>query len=146
MNWKDKEKEEIKLDEGCLLKAYWDGIGKVWTNGYGNTKNVIPHSTISQEQANEDLDNNFDEAVGSASRFCTVFADLSGARKGVLVNMAFNLGETRLDQFHGLQSALNDLDFNRAALHMMNSLWARQVKDRAKRLAYRMKNNTYMER
>lgn len=146
MDWKEREKQELKLDEGLRLKAYWDNIGKVWTNGYGNTKNVFPNTTISIQEAEEDLDGNFEDAYSAAVRFCPVFNELSGPRKGVLVNMAFNLGESRLDQFNGLRSALCDLDFDRAALHMMNSLWAKQVKDRAKRLAMRMKTNEYAKR
>lgn len=145
MDWKQREREEIKLDEGLRLKAYKDTVG-VWTDGYGNTKHVIPNSTITIEKANQDLDINFAEACDIAERFCAIWDRLSGPRKGVLVNMAFNLGEVRLDQFRGFESALNFGDYTKAAAEMKDSLWYKQVKSRADRLIYRMETNEYKER
>ena len=56
-----------------------------------------------------------------------------------MVNMAFNLGYTRLSKFTGLKAALDDRDWNKAADEMVDSRWYRQVGNRAKRLEERMR-------
>lgn len=43
--------------EGFKLVAYRD-IAGIWTNGYGNTHNVVPGSVITPEQAKADLERN----------------------------------------------------------------------------------------
>jgi lysozyme len=48
--------KRFEADRGCPLLAYWDGIGKVWTIGYGATGESITHGTRwTQEQADADL-------------------------------------------------------------------------------------------
>lgn len=47
----------ITVFEGNKLKAYRDS-GGVWTNGIGNTHNVSPNSTITEEQSLEDFTRN----------------------------------------------------------------------------------------
>jgi len=63
--------ELIKQFEGCVLTAYWDSDGQVWTIGYGTTsasgKNVYQGLTISQATADqwlkETIDNNYGRSV-----------------------------------------------------------------------------------
>jgi lysozyme len=52
--------------------------------------------------------------------------------------MCFNLGYPRLSGFKNFLSALKDEDWEKASLEMMDSKWATQVGDRAKRLSDRM--------
>lgn len=47
--------EKIKEFEGCQLKAYLD-MGGTWTIGYGHTGKVMPGDRISQQQADELLE------------------------------------------------------------------------------------------
>lgn len=145
MDWLDREKEEIKLDEGLRLKAYKDTEG-VWTNGYGNTKYVIPGSVITQAEAEEDLNDNIAEALIGAKRVCGAFDSLDGPRKGVILNMTFNLGEERLSQFVNTLAYINAHNYEQAAKNMLLSLWAKQVGPRADRLAYRMRTGQYKDR
>ena len=56
-------------------------------------------------------------------------------RKRALVNMAFNLGLSRLRSFKRMLKALAEEDFETAAAEALNSRWAEQVGDRAARLA-----------
>lgn len=46
--------------EGLLLMPYQDDAG-VWTNGVGNTKDVVPGTPITRERALLDLDRNIEE-------------------------------------------------------------------------------------
>lgn len=139
-NWEAHELEELKLDEGLRLKAYKDTEG-IWTAGYGHAY-VDPNTEITLEQAGEWLDEDWDVAYARARKICDAFDGLDGPRKGVLVNMAFNLGN-RLGQFKNFLAAVNAGEYKIAAEEMMDSKWAKQVGNRAKRLAYRMAQGSY---
>ena len=58
----------------------------------------------------------------------------------ILVNMLFNLGRTRLNKFKKMNAALRNRDWNTAAIEGRDSLWYRQVSNRAERLMKRMEN------
>lgn len=146
--WREKEKEEIKLDEGLRLSAYQDTLG-YWTIGYGHLLgNSIPEgmSKITIEQADELFEDDFLEAEDGAARAAPFFDALTGPRKGALVNMAFSLGWKKLSGFHATLDAMDRGDWETAARQIMNSKYARQVKGRAKRIAERIKTNKYAER
>jgi lysozyme len=49
--------------------------------------------------------------------------------------MAFNLGMPRLNKFKKMWSAIEDKDYDHAAVEMLDSRWAEQVKGRATRLS-----------
>jgi lysozyme len=53
--------------------------------------------------------------------------------------MTFNLGWSALSRFHHFLEALHKGDYEEAANEMLASLWARQVGERAKRLATQMR-------
>jgi lysozyme len=139
-NWENRELEELKLDEGLRLKAYKDTEG-IWTNGYGHAY-VEPDSTCTIAQAGDWLDEDWDVAYARARKICDAFDGLDGPRKGVMVNMAFNLGN-RLSQFKNFLAAVNAGEYKIAAEEMMDSKWAKQVGKRANRLAYRMSTGSY---
>jgi len=144
--WQEMEKEEIKADEGLRLTAYPDPLTKAepYTIGYGHTgKDVKPGLVITKEQADELFETDFEEAVTEAAQAVPFFSALDGARKGALVNLAFNLGGKKLAEFHGTLAALDSGDYTSAALHLMNSRYARQVRGRAVRLAYRLRTGEY---
>jgi lysozyme len=60
---------------------------------------------------------------------------LNAPRQAVLIDMAYNLGAPKLGMFVQLRYALESLDFDCAASEMSDSLWARQVGERARTLA-----------
>ncbi len=80
----------IRLFEGLRLKAYWDANGKVWTIGYGHTKDVTPRMEITREQAEslllEDSDPLF-RIVGTQRPILEAAA---------LIDFGFNCGERAL--------------------------------------------------
>lgn len=140
--WEEREKEELKLDEGYKLKAYKDTLGN-WTIGVGHLLKEKPAEDWTQEQVDNAFASDFEEAETGAIRAAPFFSALDGPRKGVLVNMAFNMGSKKLAAFHGMLAAMDSGDWDTAALHLMNSRYARQVGDRAKRLAYRLRTGEY---
>lgn len=70
---------------------------------------------------------------------------LNSVRQRVLVDMAFNLGMPRLNQFKNMWAAIHNDDFITAAKEMLDSRWATQVGNRAKRLAKAMECGKWLE-
>jgi len=56
----------------------------------------------------------------------------------VLVNMMFNMGRTRLSKFKNFKAALDANDWKKAAVEGRDSLWYKQVTNRAERLMKRL--------
>ena len=77
--------------EKCRLTPYRDG-GGVWTNGWGNTRNVDPRITITQDQADRDLEANVQDAVDAVNDHVEV--ELTQHQFDALVDFTFNVGTT----------------------------------------------------
>ena len=60
--------------------------------------------------------------------------------KLIIANMAFNLGITRLQKFKKMFAALNAGDYKTASEEGLDSKWAKQVYNRAKRLMNRLRD------
>lgn len=101
----------IKSFEGCVLKAYKDIVG-VWTNGYGNTKNVTPDTTITQAQADSDLAANLKTYEDAVNQLVTVA--INQCQFDALVSFAFNLGVGSLKK-STLLKLVNEGKFDEAA-------------------------------
>jgi lysozyme len=80
------------------------------------------------------------EALKAALPF---FVELSSARQGVLINMAFNMGVANLLKFKQMLAAVEAKHWGIAAKEMLDSNWARQVPKRAVRLASQMETNLW---
>ena len=52
----------------------------------------------------------------------------------------FNMGRPRLSKFKGMKRGVDAKDWNAAADEMVDSVWYRQVTNRAERLVERMRN------
>ena len=61
-----------------------------------------------------------------------------GELQEVLVNMMFNMGRGRLGGFKKFIAAINESDWNKASIEMMDSRCATQVGNRAIRLRDRV--------
>ncbi len=145
--WMTQVEKDLKRHEGCDLKAYWDDVGKVWTIGYGHTgREVVRGLVITQDKADAYLREDMMEAYEDAKFLMPNWDTHNVVRKGVLVNMAFNLGRDRLGKFKNTLAMIRNHDYASAAVGMLNSLWAKQVKGRAKELAERMATGKIKER
>lgn len=131
---REKLKNELRRDEGLRLETYRCPAG-YRTIGYGHLAGNGPDiCTIGQ--AEEWLSDDIIEAVRVAERFVdpvNLYA-LAELRQRALVNLAFNLGN-RLKEFRRMRFAIQDDDWNRAAKELESSRYARQVGQRAARLA-----------
>jgi lysozyme len=126
---------QLKVDEGVKRFPYRDTVGKL-TIGCGRNLEDVG---LSDEEINFLLTQDLYRADMTARTLFPGFERLSDARKAVLVNMAFNLGQTRLAGFQRLREAVKEQDWEQAAAELLDSKWATQVGQRAVRLANQMR-------
>ncbi|MEO6379091.1 MAG: glycoside hydrolase family protein [Caulobacteraceae bacterium] len=131
----------LRIDEGCRLRAYPDPLtgASPWTIGYGHTGlDVHPALVWTQAQAEIVLEADLDRHCTELVRALPWLEQLDPVRAAVLINMAFNLGIPGLMAFRNTLAAVRNGAYARAANGMRASLWARQVRSRAERLACEM--------
>lgn len=131
--------KQLEIDEGRRRRLYKDTVGKL-TIGVGRN---IEDRGLRDDEIDLMLSNDIDEAVGIARALVATFDKLDDVRQEVVVNMALNLGMTRLGGFRQFIGALLRFDFQRATSEMMDSKWYEQVGDRGKRLAYAMREGKF---
>lgn len=144
-SWEEMEKLELKDDEGLRLKAYKDSLGK-GTIGYGHLLRPGDPEVITEAQAEDIFESDFEKAVTEAQEAVAFFAALDGPRKGAMVNMAFQMGGAGLAAFHATLDAMDREAWDEAAQDIMNSKYARQTRARAQRIAYRVRTGQYAVR
>lgn len=136
--------EALKVDEGLRLKAYKDTVG-VWTVGYGRA-HVPAGTVITREQAEAWLIEDIISHNRTIHAALPWLKNLDPVRRRVVENMHFNMGwdNPKTPELEGLSSFKNTLahiqagQWEKAAAGMRGSLWAKQVKGRAQRLAREM--------
>lgn len=128
-------KTTLIADEGLRLKPY-KCTGDKWTIGIGRN---LEDKGISVAEAHFMLDNDVKEAKDAARRLVRSFDVLSDDRKIVIVSMVFQMGENGVSKFRNMIKAIDVKAFDVAANEMLDSNWAKQTPNRAKRLSKMMK-------
>ena len=128
---------ELIRDEGCVLTAYKDSRGFL-TIGVGRFIDV--GGGISKDEAFYLLRNDMTRVLSECRQAFPWFEGLDEVRQRAIASMAFNLGLSKLKQFTNTLAAVARGDYAQAADGMLKSLWARQVKGRAVRLATMMRD------
>jgi lysozyme len=140
MTAREHLENQLRRHEGFRSKPYQDTVG-VWTVGWGHN---LTAGGLSRAACTvifyEDL-----EVAKKAASGLTGWGGCNAARQNVLVNMAFNLGGSRLARFKNMLAAIERKDFETAAREMLQSKWAEQVGSRAKELAEQMKTGVLGE-
>lgn len=136
MSYRDKLRPILANDEGSRSKPYTDTTGHL-TIGIGRNLDDVG---LSQDEIGLLLENDIARAEMAARRLIPAFDALSEARQCVVVSMAFNMGEGTLSTFKNTLACINHAQWSAAASGMRQSLWAKQVGDRAERLAKMMEN------
>lgn len=128
---RDKLIQELTTDEGLHLYPYRDSVGKL-TLGIGR---CIEDNGITGVEALAMLDHDIDVVLTELDHRLSWWTRLSEKRQRALANMAFNLGLPRLLTFKKMLEALRNDEYDRAADEALDSKWAEQVGNRAKRIA-----------
>lgn len=130
-----KLQKQLTLHEGVRLKPYRCTAGKL-TIGIGRNLDDVG---ITQDEAMLMLRTDIARALSGVRTELPWFEQLDNIRQRVLVDMAFNLGIDGLLAFKQTLAAIASGDYDRAATEMLNSRWAAQVGERARRLARMMR-------
>jgi len=140
--------DQLKIDEGVEYVIYNDHLGYP-TFGVGHL--VLesdeecgkPVGTpVTEERVRACFERDLDTSISECGTLYGegAFGELPDEVQQILVNMMFNMGRPRLSKFKNFNSAIAEGDWPRAAVEGRDSIWYRQVTNRAERLMSRMEN------
>lgn len=121
--------DQLRRDEGVRPAMYIDSVG-IATIGVGHRLDLPLCPAAIDAQLRHDV-----EMADLACQRFAFWPRLSEARRGVLINLCFNVGLQGLLGFAKMLAAIEADDWQRAAAELLDSRYATQVGDRAKRLA-----------
>ena len=132
--------EDLMRDEDFVSHAYKDSEGYL-TIGYGHLIDKRLGGGIPESIAMLLLEYDIAVAELECQQNFDFWDDLGEPQQRAVCNMAHNLGLPRLRGFKRMIAALGAHDYDKAATEAMDSLWARQVGDRANRVADLMRSD-----
>ena len=145
MDFTDRLREELKIDEGCKYEVYLDHLG-LPTFGIGHliTKDDPEYqmgmgTPVDEIRVNEVFEQDINVTIGECRRLFHDWDKLPEEVQLITANMMFNMGRPRLSQFKKMIQAIRDGDWIEAGNQMQDSRWYKQVTNRADRLISRMK-------
>ena len=134
---------QLRRDEGNRAAAYQDHLG-FWTIGVGRLiDSRKPGAGLRPDEIDYLLKNDIADRVTALTKALPWFSALDEARRGVLINMAFQLGTAGLLGFKSTLALVAAGKYAEAAEQMLKSKWATQTPARAKRLAEQMKTGEW---
>ena len=139
---REKLIEMLKVHEGVETHAYKCSASKI-TVGVG--RNVDPEGGIglSDDEVDYLLQNDIDRVVSELDSEYDWFAGLDDVRQDAMIDISFNLGQTRLRAFKNALAGMASGDWNEAADQFMDSSWSGQVGNRAKELTQMIRTGSY---
>jgi len=147
----NKLREELEYDEGVKYEIYNDHLGYP-TFGIGHlVRSSDPEynqpvgTPVSEDRVAEAFDNDIGVVLADCKKLYDDFDDLPEEAQRIIANMLFNVGLPRLSKFKGMKAGVDARDWEKAADEMVDSLWYKQVTNRADRLVERMRNITISE-
>jgi len=135
-------KIQLIRDEGSVSHAYEDSLGYL-TIGVGRLIDSRRGGGLAPDEIEYLLTNDVIEKSRQVLAALPWASKLSRPRFAVLVNMAFQLGIGGLLQFKRALGSIEDGQYKEASMEMLDSLWAQQTPERAKRLSKQMENDEW---
>ena len=142
----DKLRKDLEQDEGVRYEVYLDHLS-IPTSGIGHMlletepEYELPiGSKVSKQRVDEWFLSDVENCVRDCTKIFSNWNDLPEEAQCILANMAFNLGAPRLRKFRRMIAAIDRKDFAAASAEMLDSQWAEQVPNRARRLIRRMRD------
>lgn len=147
MNTENKDSlfEQLKIDEGVVYEVYEDHLGYP-TFGVGHLiletdpEHGQPVGTpVSEERVKEAFEADLNTCIAECVvLYGDAWEGFPGEVQEILANMMFNLGRPRLSKFNNFNKCILDHDWAGAAPNGRDSVWYRQVGNRAERLMARL--------
>ena len=122
--------DDIKAEEGFSGTVYVCSEG-FYTVGYGTR---LP---ITKEEATLLLEYRLSKTI-SGVKSSLHHLNIHDEAWDILYNMTYQIGLGGLLNFKNMIKALKNNDYKEASIQMLDSLWAKQTPNRAKRLSDRM--------
>ena len=135
-------KSQLLREEGAEPCAYQDSLG-YWTIGVGRLIDSRKGGGLSNDEINYLLENDIKAKTREVLLALPWMPRLSEPRQAVLIGMAFQMGLKGLLQFKRTLGSIEDGHYSEAAAEMLDSLWAQQTPERAKRLAKQMETGEW---
>ena len=137
--------DRIKAAEGFRALPYRD-INRYWTIGYGHLISTDVTLTYDQAltlsnaawsigQATAAIEPAIASCRLSLDRAFPWFHNLYSSRQESFIELCYNMGINRLSKFANLLKFAESMQWVMVAVELMDSLYARQVGARAKRIA-----------
>jgi len=123
-------REDLIAEEGIRLKPYLCPAGKT-TIGVGRNLDDVG---ITQDEAMEMLDNDIDRVNAQLAKALPWLETKSPDVQRAIANMTFQMGIGALLKFKKMLAAIQARDYNAARREALNSAWAKQTPQRAKRV------------
>jgi lysozyme len=140
---KDTLKEKIKIHEGFRDTIYLDTLNKK-TIGYGHLivheDKFVEGKAYPKEELEALFDKDFEKGWNLMVQFCEVnnLRSISDDAKEILCEMIFQMGYSGVGKFKNMIKALQNRDYTKASIEMLDSRWAKQTPNRAKELSDHM--------
>lgn len=136
----------IKLEESFRAKPYYCSE-QFPTVGYGkrvgNKNDPLPNITVTEKESLDFVRKRIDESIAQLSNtYPTAWSKCNMQRQAILISMVYQLGLTGVSKFKKMWAALESSNFEEASRQMLDSLWAKQTKNRALRHAKTMKDGS----
>ncbi len=137
-------KKMLKRHEGVKTHAYEDHLG-LTTIGVGRCL-AEGSLGLSEEEIDFLLDNDVSRCRKELTSEYEWFDDLDGVRREALIDLSFNIGQTRLRGFVKALGHMADGNYTEASKEFYDSKWATQVGDRALEICQMIESGEYQER
>lgn len=138
MKLTNKQIAHFREVEGWKNRAYKDSLGYP-TIGSGHLLSKDPSSWNkfkdlywTDDEILAQLERDVDTAVNGAKKIYPKFDTYSTDVQTALIDLVFNLGVGGLSKFTTTNALINSGQFDKAADNLLRTLWAKQVKRRAK--------------
>jgi len=143
---REQVQKQLAIDEGVVYEIYLDHLGYP-TFGIGHLVlksdpeyDWAVGTPISEERVTSAFQGDLDIAIDECKALYDNWEDFPGEVQEILVNMMFNMGRGRLAGFKMMRKALDEADWEEAAVQGRDSRWYKQVGNRAERLMARLEN------
>lgn len=133
---------QLRRDEGERLSAYQDHLG-FWTIGVGILIDARKGGGLLPEESEFIFQNRLKLLNADLEKRLPWIKKLDPARRGVLVNMAFQMGVAGLLGFKNTLALIERGEYEKASREMLGSKWAQQTPARANRLSVQMSSGVW---
>ena len=136
---------ELEEDEGIKFEVYKDHLGYT-TFGIGHLIRESDEEygkpvgySIEKSRVIEVFENDMQSVISDCNSLYDDFEELPEEAQHIIANMMFNMGLSRMRQFKGMKKGVDAREWDSAADEMVDSVWYKQVTNRAERLVKRMR-------